>query len=178
MSLSFDSERLAGNFIITYFLCAIFLSGLDRSFGWSWWHLPPVWRGTWGDCHVCDCCLFPVRSRGHGAPSEGGMISSPSAVFQVLVLFFLWNWWTMFSPNRTRSSSWWTLSSARNPGTLWLRPSVWRVPPLLSPATASMCRSLLVLRARPQCPTASQPCRCRYCYSIQLESSAWFLITW
>lgn len=110
---------------------AFCLSGPDSSFGWSWWPLPPVWRGTWGDCHVCDCCLFPVRSCGHGAPSEGGMISVCQVLIQVLYftcmcvcfLFFL-NWRKMCFTPRTRSSSWWTLFSARNRGTPWLRPSV------------------------------------------------------
>lgn len=88
--------------------------------------------------------------------------------------FFLWNWWKMCFTPRTRSSSWWTLFSARNRGTLWLRPSAWRVLLALSPTTASMCRSLSALRAQPLCPTASQPCRYKCCFSIWPQYSERF----
>lgn len=64
-----------------------------------------------------------------------------------------------YYPHRTRLSSWSIPSSARSPGTLWPRPSVWHVPPPLSLTTASTCQSLWVPRAQPQCPTASQACR-------------------
>lgn len=89
MSLFFDSQndsRVGGFeqcYVLTHFF-AFCLSGPDSSFGWSWWPLPPVWRGPWGDCHVCDRCLFPVWSCGHGAPSEGGMISVCQVLIQVL----------------------------------------------------------------------------------------------
>lgn len=62
--------------------CFFFLPGSDSTLGRSWWHLPSVWRRTWGDSHVCDCCLFSVRSCGYRAPAEGGIISFHWVLFE------------------------------------------------------------------------------------------------
>lgn len=55
---------------------------------------------------------------------------------------------------------------------------MWRVPPPLFPTIASTCRSLSPPRARPQCPTASPPCRYWCClYTWLLTTDCWFNVT-